>query len=127
MKVKTTEFAHEVEFILSSYSDEVTAQVSAAVRDVAIHCLNRIRSTSPKRTGRYAKGWRFKKIVSLAGRIPTYIIHNATDYQLVHLLEFNHAKASGGRVSGIPHVKPAADAAQDELFFAITAAIEEAS
>ena len=53
-------------------------------------------------------------------------IYNATDGPLVHLLEKGHQKASGGRVEGIPHVRPAYEEAERLLPELTARAIEEA-
>lgn len=124
MKVKTADFAQEIEIILDGYSADVRHLVNAAARDVANRCLKRIRDTSPRDTGDYAKGWTIKTVLANFYAIPTYIIHNKTDYQLVHLLEFGHAKANGGRVAEIPHVRPAAEIAERELVAAVEDALE---
>lgn len=124
MKVKTADFAHEVEFILDSYSAEVRSSVNDAAKSVAKRCLKRIQAASPRLTGDYAKGWRLKTVDNGWMKLPTYVIHNKTDYQLVHLLEFGHAKKNGGRTAEIPHVRPAADAAAQELIDAVAAALE---
>ncbi len=67
--------------------------------------LKRLKTESPKLTGDYGKGWTSKK--SYSGKYSKVnTIHNKTDYQLTHLLEFGHAKRNGGRVAPRPHIKP---------------------
>lgn len=124
MKVKTADFAQEVEFVLDSYGDEVKHSVHDAVKSVAQRCLKRIKAKSPRLTGDYEKGWRIKTQSNGWMKLPTYVIHNETKYQLIHLLEFGHAKSNGGRTPAFPHVRPAADAAEKELVDAVASALE---
>ena len=49
-------------------------------------------ANSPKDTGDYKKGWRIKQDKARK----SIIVHNATDYQLTHLLEHGHVKRNGG-------------------------------
>lgn len=127
MKVKTSEFAHEIEFMLEDYAEDIRYLVADSIHKAASRCLNRIRAASPRLTGDYAKGWAIKRKDNGWGKIPTDIIHNKTDWQLVHLLEFGHQKADGGRVAERPHVRPAAEEADRELVAAAAEAIEKAS
>lgn len=97
-----------------------------SIHKIARRCLKRIRAASPRFSGDYAAGWRMRKKNNGPGKIPTDIIYNATNYQLIHLLEFGHQKANGGRVDANPHVGPAAEEAADELLSAVADAIEKA-
>lgn len=127
MKVKTADFAREVEFVLEDYADDIRYLVAGSIDKVARRCLNRIRAASPRLTGDYAKGWTIKRKDNGWGKLPDRIIYNKTDWQLIHLLEFGHQKADGGRVEARPHVRPAADEAAEELVSATVEAIEKAS
>lgn len=53
----------------------------------------------------YAKGWRLKQDKLRKNRYSVKI-HNKTDYQLTHLLEFVHATRNGGRTKAQPHIRP---------------------
>ena len=112
--IRADQLADAVIEELENYSEDVTEGIKKAVIEAAKDCKSQIQSNSPVQTGSYKKGWRIKK----AYESPTdirLIIHNKTDYQLVHLLENGHAKVTGGRVPGHPHVAPAAEAAARAL------------
>ena len=99
---------------LSNYSAQVTESVKALVKTVAQDCKKDIQRRSPKRTGRYRNGWRTKADYDGPGGIRV-LVYNQTDGQLTHLLENGHAKAGGGRVSGIPHIRLAEQKGERQL------------
>lgn len=55
-------------------------------------------SYATRRTGEYNSGWKMKKAKG------KYTIYNAKKGYLTHILQNGYAKASGGRVEGIPHI-----------------------
>ena len=77
--------------------------------EVAKETVKELKSTSPKKTGGYAKGWARKKVGT------AQVVHNSTNYQLTHLLENGHANRDGGRTPGRPHIAPAEQKAIDEF------------
>ena len=76
-------------------------------KELAGTAVKQLKSTSPRRTGRYASGWTKKK------RGKTIIVHNRS-YQLTHLLEKGHAKRGGGRVAARVHIAPVEKWTQDQ-------------
>lgn len=104
--------------ILDAYEDHVTNVMGVALDRVARESVKRLRQTSPKKTGSYARGWALKKITS-SELTEEVVVHNRTDYQLTHLLENGHrivnAKGQWGRVNGIKHIKPVEEWANEEL------------
>ncbi|WP_133016242.1 HK97 gp10 family phage protein [Clostridium cuniculi] len=110
-KVNINGISKEFAKILSDYKEEVEEGISIAGDKVAKKTVSNLRKNSPKRKkngGAYAKGWR---VSTIKGK---RIIHNKTKYQLTHLLENGHAKVNGGKVDGIPHIKPAEEEAIKE-------------
>ncbi|WP_204707134.1 HK97 gp10 family phage protein [Flavonifractor plautii] len=99
---------------LSNYSAQVTERVKALVKTVAQDCKKDVQRRSPKQSGDYRKGWRIKVIYDGPGGI-RMLLYNQTDGQLTHLLENGHAKAGGGRVSGIPHIRLAEQKSERKL------------
>jgi hypothetical protein len=101
------QLAAEITLSIKEYTDDVSEAIEVELDKTSKDVLSDIRANSPVRTGEYRKGWRRKK--EGAGGEVRYIIHNKDRSFLVHLLEFGHAKAGGGRVAGKPHLLPAYD------------------
>lgn len=90
----------EIQKQLQLYSKQVAEKVEIAKEETATSLLQDIKQDSPKRRPRYAKGWRIKR------EPKKLIVHNATDYQLTHLLEHGHALRNGDRFQGKIHIRP---------------------
>ena len=110
--IKVGDLAKEVEKLTAQYSLETLDDLTDVCKETASQVLPDLRTTSPKRTGRYSRGWR--STVEKTRHSARAVSHN-TQYRLVHLLEFGHATRSGGRTKAIPHAAPAQDRA-DNLF-----------
>lgn len=108
---------------LSSYGEEVTDEVKSVVKAAGEDCKKDIQRRSPKRTGKYRKGWRSTVAYEGTDGIRV-IVYNATDGQLTHLLENGHAKVGGGRVDGTPHIRPAEQAVERELLQKLREALQ---
>ena len=94
--------------IIKEYTEEVSQAIEEEIDDTAKKVKDEIVLTSPKLTGKYAKGWKVKK--DNGKGYATRIIHNKDKPGLAHLLEMGHAKRGGkGRVEGKPHIRPAYD------------------
>lgn len=124
MSVSVGNLGAEIAATLDEYSSQAAGDVKKVVDQVTEECLSEIRRDSPKDTGDYQKGWRKKKAFENSTQLRN-VIHNATDYQLTHLLEKGHAKAGGGRVEGIPHIAPAEERAVKSLEERVKAVLSE--
>lgn len=113
-KVSIEELADAVSQKLAEYSQDVTDGLKKEVKQVAKECKTEIQLNSPVLTGSYKKGWRDQVAFEDKEDIRV-VVRNKTDYQLTHLLENGHAKVGGGRVQGIPHIRPAEQNAEKKL------------
>ena len=120
--VSIDQLAAEIAKGLAEYSQEVVEKVNVSSERVGKAAVKRLKQTSPKRYGKYAKSWTMKT-EKLFGQPHTRIIHaKAPHYRLAHLLEYGHAKAGGGRVEGKPHIRPA----EEEVIREFAREVEEA-
>lgn len=75
-----------------------------AAKEAADHAAKELKATSPKGTGKYAKGWAVK------AQDGGYVVYNKRRYMLTHLLENGHDIIVNGKKVGraraIPHIKP---------------------
>lgn len=97
--IKPSQLANEIMRCLNEYTEEVTEALEDTKKELAKEAVKTLRQTSPKRRGKYRKGWTKTK------QGTKYVVHNRV-YQLPHLLEKGHAKRNGGRVGAIVHIKP---------------------
>ena len=114
----TSSITVQMDKILDSYSREVQEATNKAIDSVAKEAASKLRDTSPRKTGDYAKGWKVKKERGKDG-LQTVTVHNKTNYQLTHLLENGHVvrnkKGTYGRTRPIKHIAPVEEWAVDEL------------
>ena len=117
-KVKVDNLASAVMKALEEFSDFTDEAVDKGVSETAKDAVKKLQNAHPQGSGQYGswdkkynKGWTVKK----TKRDKTATIHNATDYQLTHLLEKGHALKNGGRTRAFPHIAPVAEECEDAL------------
>jgi len=99
--------------ILEEYSNDIQEGITDEAIRIAKEGTKTLKRTSPKNkkntqhSGKYAKGWRVK--TTKGKGFVNCIIHNATDYQLTHLLEREHLTRNGGKTTPIKHIEPVHD------------------
>ena len=115
-KIKIDGLTAAIEEALQSYSRVTQEAMRHAVDDTARDTVERLRETSPKQTGAYAKSWAEKETgKKRAGTYQKTVYNRAPNYRLTHLLEKGHAKVNGGRVPAQPHIAPAEEAAIEQF------------
>lgn len=121
--VSIDQLASEIAKGLSEYNHDVIERVNISSAKISKEAVKLLKEKSPKKYGDYAKGWRQKED-KYNGQPNTHTVYNATNYQLTHLLENGHAKAGGGRVEAIPHVKPVEEKVIEEFITEVEEAIK---
>lgn len=105
----------DINRILGMYTNDVNTTLQAVINTTARDAANKLKSTSPKRSGDYAKNWSVKKENGYA-----VVYNKAPTYRLTHLLENGHdvVDRNGekvGHAPAHPHIKPVEEWVQDEL------------
>ena len=110
--------------VLDAWNAEFTGKAITSFRQAAQFTEEVLHRTSPKMTGDYAEGWTWDEKSPRSSRHGVwqggnYIVYNATDYQLTHLLEYGHENPTA--VSGMkrtpahPHIKDAEQKGIEDL------------
>ena len=122
--VSIDQLAAEIAKGLADYSQDVVEKVDVSSEAVGKAAVKRLKETSPKRYGKYAKSWTMTTEKAI-GQPDLRIIHaKAPHYRLTHLLEHGHAKVGGGRVEGKPHIRPAEEMVIKEFMAEVEEAIK---
>ena len=107
MPTKTESVTVQVKELLDQYNRDFAELVQKASKEAADETARDIRESASAMfgNGRYAKGWKATK------KDGGWIVHNATDYQLTHLLENGHVIRNKygeyGRAPAYKHIGPA--------------------
>lgn len=111
---KTGSISIQMAEILNEIETDVKGSTRKNIDAVSREAVQKLKNTSPRRTGSYASGWGKKK----QGEMDV-VVYNRTDASLTHLLENGHViknkKGTYGRTHGIKHIKPVEEWASDEL------------
>ena len=107
------DFASDVKKILEQYQVNAIEVMNEVIDEVAKEGSKRLRQSSPRRTGKYAKGW--TQTVEKGRLTISAVIHGKSGtYQLAHLLENGHLTRNGGRTKAISHIEPVNEWVIDE-------------
>ena len=94
---------------LQYYRQGLGEDIEKESKRLTMQAIKRLKATSPKRTGWYSRGWKYKK----RGKI--FVLYN-TEYRLTHLLEKRHLKRNHkGFTDPQPHIKPVETAIKKDL------------
>ena len=111
---KTESVSAQMKELLDEVDKDVKESAKKNIQSTAKECVAKLKNTSPRKSGSYAKGWATKRDGDM-----DVTVHNKTDYQLTHLLENGHVirnkKGTYGRTHGIKHIEPVEEWAIDEL------------
>lgn len=121
-KVKVDNLAKAIMTELDNFKDVTEEACDKGVSETAKEAVSELRNAHPAGSGKYGswdksynKGWKVMQTKTDKRYHRKATIHNATDYQLTHLLEKGHALRSGGRTQAFPHIAPVAAKCETEL------------
>lgn len=109
MNVKVEDLARMIAKELEEYAEGIEEILIETIDEVAAEALTSLRTDpvvkSLDGTGEYAKGFYSKADVRVRGARKGFYrvtLHNHK-YRIAHLLQYGHAKATGGRTRAFPH------------------------
>lgn len=123
--VSVSEIEQTIMDALEEYGEQAQEAIDRTLPLVGDETAKELRQTSPKRTGNYAKGWKYQIDTRKRSKGTKMTVYNKKFYRLTHLLENGHAKVNGGRVDGIPHIAPARDSAEKKAMERIKDKLEK--
>lgn len=111
---KTSSVAIQMKELLDEIEKDAKDSMKKGFDTVSKEAVQKLRNTSPKKTGSYSKGWTTKKVNET-----DIVVYNRTDAPLTHLLENGHVvrnkKGTYGRARPIKHIAPVEEWAEEEL------------
>lgn len=126
MNIKPENLGDAISEYLSNYTEEVTEDIFQGVEKIANEVNAEIKSriSFKQPTGKYVKAFRIKETFrDKRNRRMTWYVA-APHYRLTHLLEFGHAKASGGRTKAYKHIVYGEDIAEKKMNMLVERAVK---
>ena len=110
----------QVAELLDEYEEGLDDAVNIEMHAVAKEAAEKLKATSPRKTGEYAQGWTVKNDFDNK----TYTVYNKAKPSLTHLLENGHLEKNQfgvyGRTEAKKHIKPVEEWAIEETVERIT-------
>ena len=107
----------------------VQEAVNESIDKIGKETSKRVREASPKKTGKYAKGWRYRARKMQPDGSFSAVVYNAKYGWMTHLIENGHPIVSKGSVVRTvkprPHIKPVNDWVMTEGIKILTDAIQK--
>ena len=121
-KITVDDLTKEIMKTLKEFEDMTDEAVEKGISKTAKDAVRDLHNAHPSGSGKYGswdkaynKGWTVMQTKRDKKYHKKATIHNATNYQLTHLLEKGHAKQNGGRTRAFPHIAPVAEKCEGEL------------
>lgn len=120
-KVKIDDLSKAILQELENFKDATDEACDKGVSETAKTAVQELRNAHPPGSGEYGswdeynKGWKVMQTKTDKRYHKKATIHNATHYQLTHLLEKGHALVKGGHTAAFKHIAPVAEKCDDEL------------
>ncbi|MBQ1573521.1 MAG: hypothetical protein IIZ78_20555 [Clostridiales bacterium] len=120
-KIKVDELTDVVLEYLKEFEGVTEEACDKGVSEMAKTAVQELRNAHPPGSGEYGswdeynKGWKVMQTKTDKRYHKKATIHNATHYQLTHLLEKGHALVKGGHTAAFKHIAPVAEKCDDEL------------
>lgn len=107
-------FAQAIEQILEEYGDGCQGVLMSVLPEVADEACERVKHAGKSEWTVYNDGWTVDS--GKTGKFSVNAtVHNATRYQLTHLLEYSHPMPQGGTSKAYPHIADVNEWAQQEV------------
>ena len=104
----------DIQKIFDEYALQVSTATKDAVKAVAQESVKKLKKTSPKKSGKYAKGWTYRIEAGAVDDSAT-VYGGKKTYPLAHLLENGHLMRNGKRGGQRIHINPVEEWAVTEL------------
>lgn len=114
--VNIDKLASEIKRTLEESEDIALDDMEDSVKQVTKETVKELNTTSPNRTGDYAKAWTSRREPGKKDGYSTVVYNKPPHYRKTHLLEFGHDKVNNrGFVAARPHIKQAEENAAQRL------------
>lgn len=114
MKVTADGLSAAIHEAVFEFKEEKIKNMEELIDEEANNLIDDLKSSSPKKSGKYAQSWTKTDSGSRTGKRVTVHAKNP-QYRKTHVLEKGHAKRNGGRVAAIPHIAGAEERAAQRI------------